>query len=69
MNKRRLDERVQRLWVILGNVEDVLASFASPAFDEDYKVELRPHLTEDAFDKVEQFANELNDRVRRHLKP
>lgn len=67
MNRLRLEERVLRIRVILSNVEDVLLVFGSPAFDEDYKVEARSDLTEDAFDEVERYANELADRVNRHL--
>jgi hypothetical protein len=67
MNASRLEERVQRLRSIVRNVEDILQGFSSPAFDEDYKVEREVRLTEHAFDMVESFANELEDKARRHL--
>lgn len=68
MKKIRLDERVQRLRSILANIVEVLDEFSTPAFDEDYKVEAHLHLTDEAFDRVEQFANELDDQVEWHFK-
>lgn len=67
MKASRLEERVQRLRTIISNIDDTLAGFSAPAFDEDYKVERRTDLTEHAFDMVETFANELQDSVQRYL--
>ena len=58
-----LEIRTRAIREVVACANDALHSFYDPPFDEDYKVQRHPELTSEAFDLLQQIAEELSSLV------